>query len=233
MPMESRLAKLRLRRRSQADGMTLIEVLTALAILSVALAGVLAALMQDRRLTEGSVAQNSALTIVQGYMEQMKSMNLTQLVNADTKGVAQLSTSYAIPTVLNNTTADPLYTSVPGTQPTISALTPGITPSRVVDNLKDFADGSGGQGAQTTWALTWPGAQNYPTVDNTLATTVPYPGDLHLNLWVWITDLSGTVTNATAVYGITIVYTWQFKDGARTKYMVGTVRSIRSSVPSF
>jgi hypothetical protein len=223
--------------------MTLVEVALALTILALALGGVLAALIQSRRLTEGSVSQNSALTIVQGYMEQMKNMELKDIVNAAkdpaSGGVPNLGSSFTIPTRYKEppTTGaddgkDPLLTT-PGTPPSLSSLTPGVTPNGVVDNLKDFSDNSGTRGGAATWAATWPGAQNYPTIDANVQTSAPYPGDLHLNMWVWVQDLSGTTANAAQVYGITVIYTWQYVDGKKIRYVMGTVRSIRSAVPSF
>jgi hypothetical protein len=223
--------------------MTLIEVVIALSILALTLGGVLAALIQSRRLTEGSIAQNSALTIVQGYVEQMKNMELMQIVNATSDpasgGTANLTSSFSIPTRYKEPPTsgsddgqDPLQTTT-GTPPDLSTFTPGVTPSGVVDNLKDFSDGSGNQGAAVSWSSLWPGAQNYPTPSSLVQTSTAYPGDLHLNMWVWIQDLSGTSTNATTVYGITVIYTYQVLDGARTRYVMGEIRTIRSAVPTY
>jgi hypothetical protein len=210
-------------RRSRCAGVTLVEAVTSLSILALALTGVLAALMQSRRLTEGSVSQNSALTIVQGFMEQMKNMEMAQLANYDINGNAQLASSFSIPTLADQTTPLPLQTS---TAAIPTNFTPGVTPSGVADNLYDFPDNSGLQGTPVSWSSIWPGARTYPS-------TSAYPGDLRMNLWVWITDLTGATPNATKVYGITIIYTWQYQDGNRIRYVTGSVRSIRSSVPTF
>ena len=48
--------------------MTLAEVVIALSIMSIVMAGILATFMQARRLSAASVAQNCAVTIVQGYI---------------------------------------------------------------------------------------------------------------------------------------------------------------------
>lgn len=227
----------------RASGMTLVEVALAMSILALSLGGILAALIQSRRLTEGSVFQNSALTIVQGYVEQMKNMELKDIVNATkdpaSGGIPNLSASFTIPTRYKEPPAtgsddgmDPLQTST-GTPPTLSSLTPGVTPSGIVDNLKDFSDNSGLQGTATAWSTTWPGAQNYPTPSSLVQTSTACPGDLHLNMWVWVKDLSGTTSNAAQVYSITLIYTWQFRDGQRIRYVMGTVRTMRSAVPSF
>jgi Tfp pilus assembly protein PilV len=227
--------------------MTLIEVVMALAILSMALMGILAVQMQSRRLTEGSVYQNTALTIVQGYLEQMKNIDLNSLLNADSNGNPRISTSYTLPTKYSDTVTDTIKTST-GTPPAINTLTPGVTPTGAQDNLKgfdmakDLTDTSMTSTdttyydvtQQVAWSTIWPGATDYTTASEFgLSSTTVGRTDLHLNLWVWITDLSGTSTYAKYTYGITIIYTWQFLDGKTIRYAMGTVRTIRSNVPSF
>jgi len=59
--------------------MSLLEVMSGMAILSMVSLGVLAALLQSRRLTEGSIFQNTAVTAAQGYIEQMKNMEFHEL----------------------------------------------------------------------------------------------------------------------------------------------------------
>ena len=223
--------------------MTLVEILVALAVLALAAGGIFATLLQSRRLTEGSVVQNSALTIVQGYVEQIKNMELVQVVGgSDTKGNPSVNpASFAIPTRRDSTTIDALQTST-GTPPLLSEITPGITPRGVVDNLRAFdtakdATASDGTSSDSTteatakkvrWTDVWPGARNYPA-ETTIGAT-----DLKLNIWVWVADLSGTTTpQAQKAFGITLIYTWQFLDGGQPKYIVGTVRTIRSTVPTF
>jgi hypothetical protein len=200
-------------------------------------------LLQSRRLTEGSVIQNSAMTVVQGYVEQIKNMELKDVVNANKDpaagGVPNLGVSFPIPTRFKEPPTsgtddgqDPLWTST-GSPPDLSTLTPGVTPDGVVDNLKDFPDVAGATGTALAWATLWPGARNVPTPDPNVKTSTAYPTDLHLNIWVWVQDLTGTTPNAALVYGITIIYTWQYQDGNNTRYIMGTVRTIRSAVPTF
>lgn len=213
----------------RSAGFTLIEVMISSMILAMMLGGLLAGLMQSRRLTESGINANTAATIVQSYMEQLKSMPIATLANQNSTGVAQLAASYTLATQSDQVTNDPLQTSV-GTPPTITSLTPGVTPAGVVDNLKDIANQNGGSsaGAVITWPSIWPGATTYA-----YSTASPYTGDFHLNLWVWITDLTGSSANATSIYGITIIYTWQYRDGGRVRYAIDEIRSMRSAVPSF
>lgn len=255
------------RSRYHLRAMTLAEVLIAIFVMALLTLGILSILIQSRRLTEGSIYQQTATTVASGYLEQLRNMDLASLCNYDTNGNAQLTASYTLPTLYpqpdtsTEATSDPIATT-PGTPPSPSSITPGTTPSGIVDNLKSFdmtksygvanvnaVDTTGGSTnlnsvtAKTTWPAIWPGAQNYPAATTgttstsssnpTPTTTTPGVNDLHMNVWVWITDLSGTAPNATKVYGITLFYTWQYQDGNRVRYAMNSLRAIRSDVPSF
>jgi len=222
--------------------MTLVEVMFAVSVLAIALGGLLATFMQSRRLTEGSVYQNAALTIVQGYIEQMKNMDIGQMVGGyDASGNPQLNTgSFSIPVYYTDATLDALQTST-GTPPAITAVNNGVTPAggAVVDNLKTFDmakdldatdmsstdDLSYATTAQVTWQSVWPGAQNYPA--STLRTG---KDDLHLNVWVWIKDESVAAQRSSKIYSITVIYTWAYTDGGRVRYVSDIVRTLRSAV---
>lgn len=66
-------------RAESRRAMSLLEVMSGMAILSMVSLGVLGALLQSRRLTEGSIYQNTAVTAAQGYIEQMKNMEFDEL----------------------------------------------------------------------------------------------------------------------------------------------------------
>jgi prepilin-type N-terminal cleavage/methylation domain-containing protein len=223
-------------------GMTLLEVLFAVAVMTMVAGGLLATFMQSRRLTEGSVYQNAAITIVQGYIEQMKNMDIGQMVGGyDASGNPLLTTtSFSIPVYYNDGTPDAIQTST-GTPPSITSVNSGVTPSggAVVDNLKSYdmakdltaldmtsTDTLGySSTAQVSWPSIWPGAQNYPP-----STKLAGKSDLHLNLWVWITDVSVASQRSSKIYAITVIYTWAYTDGARVRYMSDIVRTLRSAV---
>jgi hypothetical protein len=223
------------------------------------MAGILATFMQARRLSAASIAQNCAVTIVQGYIEQLKGLALNDFVNAlpnDPQNNPNLSVSYPLPTRKDQTTQvnltdDPpnaLWTTPPsvsldtmtGATPGSTPVPPGGVPPGVVDNLQTFDMDSRGVAGTTTWDKVWPHANPaltpYPTYDARYPTnTNPTPGlsDLHMNFWVQITDLTPGATPLCKAYGIVIVYTWQYVDGGNVKYAMNTVRTIRSAVQTF
>lgn len=177
-------------------------------MLALLLIGIFAALIQLRRLTEGSIHQNSAVTAVQGYIEQMKSMEFSELPYLDASGALVAGpvpgAPAQIPTRLDGETDDPLRVStrlpIPAVETILAAGTP---PDGVVENLKRIDINE--------------------TPDNP-------DDDLQLRLWVWVRDVSDSSIDATQVRSINVIYAWDFFDGARTRRLAGAVRTIRSSV---
>jgi type II secretory pathway pseudopilin PulG len=248
--------------------MTLVEVMMALLIFGIVATGIIASLMQSRRLTEGSVAQANAQAAVESYMEQMENMLLSDLTSPYTNAGTQLVDAQGnptfgalgiIPTRKTNAVApdDVLVWSNTGSgTPTIPILivsgpgknfTIGTTPTTnfpgVVDNLKEIPSTPNNPGAQTTWAAIWPSANNEspagapPVTDPPRTTPTPHQNNMHLDIWVWVTDLTqpnavtGTSNpngNAQKVYGITMIYMWQYNSSAGLQYFLGTLHTIRS-----
>jgi hypothetical protein len=158
--------------------------------------------------TEGSIFQNSATTIVQGYIEHIKNMEFSALPYYNSSGTLVAgsgSTTNEIATRLDDVTPDPLLISS-GSPPALSNIIPGgTTPNGVIDNLKSI------------------------NINQTTNTS----DDLQLKLWVWVQDISDSSIGATQVRAITIIYQWRFASGSSTRWYIGTVRSIRSAVITF
>lgn len=215
--------------------MTLAEIMVAMGVMALVMGGVLSSLMQTRRLAASSVAQNCAITIVQGYIEQLKNMPLQQFVNAnptDTQDNPQLATSFVLPTMKDQLNTSVQLATTPSTVAlsTLTGGTPGITPTGVVDNLQSFDMDSRSTSGTTTWAAAWPGAN---TTLTPYPSTTPAKSDLRMNFWVQISDLTPSASAKCKAYGIVIVYTWQYLDGGRVKYVKDSVRSVRSAVQTF
>jgi type II secretory pathway pseudopilin PulG len=244
--------------------MTLIEVIIAMLVFGLLLGGILDLQIQSRRITEGGLYQNAALTVVQGYLEQLKKIDLPTLLNSTSKDsvgniLPYTAGAYAIPLIRGNpagsgATSDPFVVTpltLLQSPPALSTITPGTTQTfvpAVYDNLRNFdmakdltatnvnsTDTTATTG-QLLWTTAWPNAINYPPYTNT-----PYIGnnnvsancgatDLKLNMWIWIQNLTGASANTANVYGIIIIYTYQYYDGHQIHYFMGTIRTMRSSV---
>lgn len=215
--------------------MTLVEVVVAVGVLALMLGGILSSLIQMRRQAAASVAQNSALTIVHGYIEQIKNIPLQQFVNsdpADKQNNPRLTVSFALPTLKDQSATVVQLFTTPSTVAlhTMTGAKPGVTPTGVVDNLQSFDMDSRNTPGTATWAAIWPGANSaltpYPT-------GLPGKTDLRMNFWVHISDLSPTSSVQSKVYGVVIVYTWQYLDGGLVKYRMDSVRTMRSGVQTY
>lgn len=213
---------------TRTRALTLVEVMMAACVLALVMGGSFAALLQCRRLTEGSIRQNATITVVQGYLEQIKEAELanvpyysgTTLVpggnNDPIAGVATADRGKAIKTLLNNTDVDTIanadgetisdYLLISSGDPVDpSSVTPGAAaPSGVIDNYK------------------------YIDLKKTSTTT----DNLKLRIWVWVKDASNSGIDATQVRAITIVYQWADQDGGRIRWFVGSLRTLRSAVPT-
>ena len=227
-------------RRTRA--FTLVEVLFAMIILWMLLGGLVATIVQSRRLTEQTLKRTLASTIAQSYMEQLKNpafsaINLANLLTATKPYTAQPTANWnfgGATFVINDTGGDTTLNAVVTTSapPQLSSLTPGTTPNGAIDNLQDFTmtppavnntqSGNSfttGTGGTTTWRALWPHATTFPS-------TTPYLDDLHMNFFIWITDYSSQT--CTEAYGITMIYTWQAPDRSGMRYFSDQLHALRA-----
>ncbi|HSH93962.1 MAG TPA: prepilin-type N-terminal cleavage/methylation domain-containing protein [Roseimicrobium sp.] len=195
----------------KSRGMTLVELAISSTLLTIGMVAIFGSLIYSRRLSEGSIYQNAAVTVVQGYIEQMKNMEFADLPYITSAGAVVAgsgTTSTEIATRLNATTADPLVISTATTIPALSTIT--VTASSalagVTDNLKNID------------------INNTPTKSS---------DDLRLNVRVWVQDITNTGISATQVRSITIQYAWQGGIGSNSRIYRSSVRTIRSAVPTY
>lgn len=207
---------------------TLVEVMISSLVLSLVMFGSMSALVQNRKLTETSIFQNAAMTVIQGYMEQIKEAKFSTvpyyrdgvLVPANTddpiEGLATENRAKAIKTYLNNTDVDTVgnengetitdYLLISsGTPIAATAVVPGgPAPTGVIDNLK--------------------------IID--VNQTESKKDDLRLRIWVWVDDISSPSIDATQVRSIKLIYQWKMTDNPTARWFVGSARTMRSSVPT-
>lgn len=216
-------------RRGSERGLTLVEVMVSGTILTIVSLGILAALIQSRRMTEASIYQNSAVTAMQGYLEQMKNMEFNELPY------------YSGTTLMRGTVTtadDVIYTRLDNTTPDTLRISSGSIPSLAtfiaVTNTACAAMTAGtlARTAQITSNSLGTGAiDNVKIIDVNNTTTAV--DDLHLHIWVWISPLDNAGAGVSASRSITMVYAWMFNDGTRMRSGVDTVRTVRSAVPTF
>ena len=63
-------------------GFSLVEIMISIGLLGFSGFGLLAGLLQSRQMTEAAIRQSTALTIAQGYVEQIKNMEFDSLDEA-------------------------------------------------------------------------------------------------------------------------------------------------------
>lgn len=184
---------------------SLVEVLVASTLMAIVTLSLLSATMQSRRMTEGSILQIAALNVVQGYIEQMKSIDYVMLKNSEPSGTVEIITR------LDHDSEDGIneekkLTLSNGEAPTtLPAL--GTSPTGAVDNVLP---------------------------DVYISTPATSPNDkLTITLWVWVKDLTGSIAAIDKAKSIHVIYTYEYLDGGRKRTYRRQLRSIRSEVPTY
>lgn len=191
--------------------MTLIELAVASTVLAIGITGVFGSLLYARKMSEGSIFQNAAISAVQGYIEQMKNMEFNDLPYITSGGsiiAGSGATSTQIPTRASASTLDSLVISTATTLPALSTI--GITASTALPGVTD----------------------NIKLIDVN-STPTNTTDDLRLNIRVWIQDISNAGASATQVRSITIQYAWRGGAGSTARINRSSVRTIRSAVPTY
>lgn len=173
-------------------------------LMGIVIVGLLSATLQSRRMTEGSILQIAALNVVQGYIEQMKSMDYVMLKASPASGTEEIITrlDHDPDDAIDETKKLTLSTGdAPATMPAI-----GTKPSGAVDNSVEVY-------------ISTP-----PTSSNDKIT---------LTIWVWVKDLTGSIASIDQAKSIHVIYTYEYLDGGRKRVYRRQLRSIRSEVPTY
>ena len=196
-------------RRLAVRGMTLVEVMVATLILAIVTAAVFSAFVTAERLTEVTVTSTQVNAIVQGYLEQILAVNYTSL-NLSAAAGTVITGSYST----NSINLIPLQQNQTTTTTLVLSPLPRLNPTSLTTSFNSGAVPSG-------------------VFDNTLTYSINRPNDLTLHLWVWVEDLTPAgVTPIQQVEGITIIYLATTSFGGKSRYAIGSVRDMRSIVPT-
>lgn len=187
--------------RPRSDrGLTLVEVAVSLTLLATFMACFLATFVQSRRVTESSVLHAACTSLVYGLVEQMKGLDYTTLLPSyDVDPAAPDDIENHPPYIRLRINQDKtvwlraVHTTA-GT-PRAPATTPdALVPAASVGAIDNFI-----------------GSVPLSTVTGTASQ------DLSLNLWVWIDEIPDAAKDVTEVKKITVVYTYSFQDGGKTR----------------
>ncbi len=189
----------------RARAMTLVEVMFASVILTMVVLGVLQGSLQSRRMTEGSVRQAAVASLVQGYLEQIKSIKYGDLTVSPsvTPGTGLVTDWNSINLVVlkdsnqANTTICLAAGTAPASLPVISTLPTDASLHTEAVDIDNVNSGT----------------------DNTT-----------LSMWIWVNDMTGS--NVVNCKSIIIVYQWTVRDGGRIRAYSDMMRTVRSAVPT-
>ncbi len=194
--------------------MSLPEVVFASVILAMVLLGTLQGMLQSRRQTEGSVRQASVASLVQGYLEQLKSIKYGDLPLSPATAPATGTTATDKATWVAANASVSLIDSAQNS--TVFYLAPGTPPTSL--------DGISGLSTTNLSLHT-----EQVDIDNINSASE----NSTLNMWVWILDQTdSTRPNVVDCRSIVIAYTWTLRDGGRVRVLSDMTRTIRSSVPT-
>lgn len=161
--------------------------------------GFLASFIHSRRVTEGSVMQSAATSLVYGIVEQIKGLDYTTLV----------------PSV----ETDPL--APPGSTPPYIRVR--INQDQVVWLQTVYTPSTASPAAPTATPAGTATAASLGAVDNVIG---PLPLSsvsgatsqaLTLNLWVWVDEMPNPGRDVVQVKRVTLVYTYTYNDGSRLR----------------
>jgi hypothetical protein len=185
--------------RKALSGFTLLEVMVAGILLAMGLMAFLGSFIQSRRVTEASVMHAAATSLVYGLVEQMKGLDYTTLVpstvvdpdapSSSTPPYIRLRVNQALTVWLRV-----VYTPAPGVPaaPT-STPAPEATAASLgaIDNIIPALPLSTATGAQSQ--------------------------SMAMTLWLWVDEFPDVTRDVKEVKRITVVYSYTYNDGLRTK----------------
>lgn len=207
------------RRTKSARALSLVEVVFATGILTMVCLGVLQAMLQSRRMTEGSVRQASVASLVQGYMEQIKALRYAADASNDLPSSPATSPGTSAANWENYTSGEF-----------------GIVPILEAKNAlqeKTYIYLASGTAPTTSDTSSLPTNVSKHSERVDIDNLSSDRDDTVLDMWVWINDLTDTTRpNVQKCKQIVIVYQYSVRDGGRVRYFTDSTRAIRSIVPT-
>lgn len=184
--------------------MTLVETMLSMTLLAMTLLGFLGSFVQSRRVTESSVLHAAASGVVYGIIEQMKGIDYT--------------------TLLPSATIDDADPDVPSgaTEPYYNVRV-RINQDKTVWLRAVFTAAGATPQAPTTTPPPGATAASVGAIDNFIGSiplstvTGTTSQNISLNLWLWIDEIPDADRDVAHVKKITLVFTYSYLDGGRTR----------------
>lgn len=166
--------------------------------------GFLASFIHSRRVTEGSVMQSAATSLVYGIVEQIKGLDYTTLVPS-------METDDLAPTGIT-----PPYIRVRINQDQVvwlqTVYTPYVPPPAVHTPAAPIATPAPTATAASVGAIdNLVGPLPLSSVSGAMSQA------LTLNLWVWVDEMPNPTRDVVQVKRVTVVYTYTYNDGQRVR----------------
>ena len=212
---------------------TLVESMFALGILAMFMLGFLGTFVQSRRITESSILHAAATSMIYGLIEQMKGLDYSSLPNNEADpyapayqldGVTPLAPPYIRVRINQNTVKwlQVVHTLASTVAAPTTPMGPTETPAANVAAANVVIATTGVATPVSSPAIdNWIGSIPLSTVTGSTSQQI------NLDIWIWVDDLAAEGTwaaeatqplpDSTEVRKITIVYTYSYQDGSRTR----------------
>ncbi|HVZ64839.1 MAG TPA: prepilin-type N-terminal cleavage/methylation domain-containing protein [Lacunisphaera sp.] len=191
-------------------GLTLVEVMFALTIQAVVMLALIGSFIQSRRLTESTVLNAAATSLVYGLIEQMKELDYQNLIpNTDVDPSVPVDGS-------GNPTASPPYVRLRINQNKLVWIQCVYTPATESDPTPTPKGPTSTPSATAT-------AADVGAIDNYIGSiplstvTGTASQQINLNIWLWVDEIPKSSDDVTDAKKVTMVYTYSYLDGNVTR----------------
>jgi prepilin-type N-terminal cleavage/methylation domain-containing protein len=230
------------RPKSSRKGLTLVEVMIAMGIITITMLAVLGAFLQSRRVNDFQNKRAMVDNYMQGILEQLLNQPSVNLFPDETGPAPRFNAISSMANMLAyNTTNPPLVVRVElDTAPGLESLrlspfpvldpnliAPGAIPVETVNPGYGNVDGVAGDDVGiNTLRLDTKGTNGKEGTTNNIA------DDLQIHVMVWIdprftrNNFAQGGSTSVASRGITLIYTWTYTDGLMTRPMRECIRGI-------
>jgi len=132
-------------------GLSLVELMIAMTVFAMLALSITAAVIQSQQLSQNNIVLNTAYTVAQGYLEQIKTLASVEIDNAlaDEDGVSLPTKSISAVSGSNIEVDDPIF--LDGPDRSLSGKSDGSNHREVLIDLRENDDGSQREVTMDMW----------------------------------------------------------------------------------